>query len=372
MRPWAAALCGIVAACAAAPTGMNVHSGADARALAYLHDPAFRRARLDGALVTDGTYATLRRAEYDAWSALPELAPTFVPALVATGALDAATLARARDADPAALRALGRAAFFSFPVQEAPSSAREGVHGMQHLVRDDAARAWLTCATCHARGGIAGAPNVALDFGAVLVDAFPHAPSSAYAIARSWGPGRVDVTTHTGTEPARIPDLRPVRFESQLQWSGGMLHRDVVDLALRIETLVITSNDQRVRPSLLVSLALATYVESLADALPAPPPLDPSFAKHCGGCHDGVGLSGGWIDAADVGTDTTLARSAERGTGGFRVPSLRGVATRGPLMHDGSLRLETLLDATRASGHRYGLDATDEERAAIAAFLRAL
>ena len=93
-----------------------------------------------------------------------------------------------------------------------------------------------------------------------------------------------------------------------------------------------------------------------------------------------------------VGTDPTLALSTRRGTGLYKVPSLRGVWYRGPLSHDGSVAtLEDWLDPRRheedyvptgwigwgvehraVPGHDFGLDLEPEEREALLAFLRSL
>jgi len=288
------------------------------------HDDALR-----ASLPFDNAYSRLRLESYAQWLELPE---------------DWAGLA------PSA--SLGRDAFLRYPLQPAPWGGS------------------FTCSTCHMRGDAIGAPNDRLDVGAAIVEANPHAPPEARAIALSWGPGRVDVSTARGTEPAKIPDLRPVRFLSYLQHSGTVKQNDVTSLALRIETLIITSRDERARPPRVLARALAEFVHSLADDLPRDEP-PAAFVEHCGDCHRGPGLSGGLVPVADVGTDPTLARSADRGTGHYRVPSLRGVSTRGALLHDGSIPdLATFLDPARDGGHGYGLDAPSSDRREILAFLQ--
>jgi len=292
---------------------------------------------LRASLPFDNAYSRLRLESYPSWSALPE---------------DWGGLSKSAS--------LGRDAFFRYPLQPAPP-------GLPHLVNGS-----FTCATCHTRGDLIGAPNHTLDIGRAVIAANPHATPEARAIALSWGPGRVDVSTNTGTEPAKIPDLRPVRFLAYLQHSGTVKQNDVRSLALRIETLIITSSDQRKRPPRELTMALATYVHSLADDLPRVEP-PAAFIDHCGDCHEGPGLSGGLVAVDEVGTDPTLARSLDRGTGNYRVPSLRGVSTRGPLLHDGSIAdLTSFLDPERSGGHRYGLDAEPGDRAAILAFLQRL
>lgn len=81
-----------------------------------------------------------------------------------------------------------------------------------------------------------------------------------------------------------------------------------------------------------------------------------------------------------------------RGTGYYRVPSLRGVWYRGPFFHEGSLaRLEDVFDPKRLEpgyvptgfkghdgkrrgvvGHEFGLKLSAPERADLIAFLRTL
>ena len=88
-----------------------------------------------------------------------------------------------------------------------------------------------------------------------------------------------------------------------------------------------------------------------------------------------------------VGTEPSLGLSAERGTGTYRVPSLRGVATRGPLLHDGTLpSLAAMFDPARTdasftgalhgvagvAGHLDGLDLPAAERSALLAYLGSL
>jgi hypothetical protein len=53
---------------------------------------------------------------------------------------------------------------------------------------------------------------------------------------------------------------------------------------------------------------------------------------------------------AAIGTDPTFGSSRDRGTGACRVPSLRGVGSRGPLLHDASVpSAAALLDPARLS-----------------------
>jgi mono/diheme cytochrome c family protein len=220
----------------------------------------------------------------------------------------------------------------------------------------------MTCSSCHARedanGLTIGAANPNLDFG--------------------WGPSRVDVTTSDGSEPVAISDLRPVKYLSYLHHDANVKARDLTALAIRIETLIITSHEEVSRPPREISLALAHYVWSLADSLPSPPsnasPGATVFAKNCASCHDPENnFTGEPVPIDIVGTDPTLGLSSERGTGNYRVPSLRGLGSRWPLLHDASvLSIDALLDPSRNNGHAFSLDLDDADRAALALYLKAL
>jgi hypothetical protein len=98
------------------------------------------------------------------------------------------------------------------------------------------------------------------------------------------------------------------------------------------------------------------------------------------------------IEPTVVGTDTELTMRTRRGTGYYKIPSLRGVWYRGPLEHSGSVAtLEDWFDPRRlrsdyvptgfkgfgvktraVPGHPFGLGLTADEKAALIAFLRTL
>jgi hypothetical protein len=107
---------------------------------------------------------------------------------------------------------------------------------------DGSWRLAFTCASCHAdlvRGHwITGVPNGRLDLGRMIADAnaAKGAPPSASKNRLAWGPGRVDVTTADGSLPERHADLRPLRWVSHLQYDATVRQRNLVDLAIRIET----------------------------------------------------------------------------------------------------------------------------------------
>ena len=55
------------------------------------------------------------------------------------------------------------------------------------------------------------------------------------------------------------------------------------------------------------------------------------------------------------------------------MPSLRGVGTRGALLHDASVpSLDALLDPARTGGHAFTQALSDADRASLAAYLHAL
>ena len=177
---------------------------------------------------------------------------------------------------------------------------------------DGTVRAEMTCATCHAAPGadgrlIAGKPNAALDLTAMLA---PGARGGD-RVVRGPGGGRGRVAVSPGEEaaPVRIPDLRPTRWLTHLQADGAVVQRDLVALAIRIETLIITAHDAHLRPPRVVALGLAAYLWSLSASVP---PIDAPltaeaaagrsiFAAHCQRCHDGPGLTGPPRDMRAIG-----------------------------------------------------------------------
>jgi len=401
------ALCLAAASCGAEPGASEAQR--------YLTDRAFRRAELVASLTTtDNDYARLRLARYDTadardWSLRPVWNPPAAPLVPATAPLRPLELPTSTDRS--SLLSLGEAAFSRYPAMLASTTveatlrtpgaaARYGfwtsadghVGGLLRVaLADGTVGLAYSCATCHrapdAEGrAVPGLANGALDLGALGADSNPTIPPAEEARLRRWGPGRVDVTTDDGREPIAIPDLRAVREQSHLQRSGAVRRRSLSALAIRIETLLITSHHEAVRPPREVALGLALYLDSLADSLPVARVDHPGaavFAARCGGCHAPPTWGGGLVAAGEVGTDPALARSPTRGTGSYRVPSLRGVGARRWLLHDGSVEgLDALLDPARLRddypgargvgaipGHVFGLDLPAPERSALRAFL---
>ncbi|GAB4053001.1 c-type cytochrome [Spirosoma litoris] len=93
-----------------------------------------------------------------------------------------------------------------------------------------------------------------------------------------------------------------------------------------------------------------------------------------------------------IGTDPGYTMKTRRGTGYYKVPSLKGVWYRGPFLHDGSLAtLPDMLDPNRLQdkyvptgfkgadvktravrGHEFGLELSATDRNALLAFLKTL
>jgi cytochrome c553 len=357
----------------------------------YLDDRDQRRSELEQTLVDPANgYSQLRLANYalasGGWEALPE----WNPPTGSGGPLDL-------DIDPLdhdALVALGERAFFTYPVQSVPAATvTSGAGGLvavdTSLVTTGVA---ATCSTCHSstRAGVLvpGLGNERFDLGRLMADSGEVAPTNV-ALHLAWGPGRVDVTTTEGFEPVRIPDLRAVRLLTYLQADADVAQIDLEALAIRLETLIITSSNETVRPPRIVALALAAYVWSLADSFS---PADTTsngaavFAATCAGCHAPPAFTGDPVPLDEVGTDPTIGVSAIRGTGSYRVPSLRGVGQRALLLHDGSLpSLDAMFDPSRLDatftggvrpgavpGHVFGLDLDARDRADLIAYLETL
>jgi mono/diheme cytochrome c family protein len=339
----------------------------------YVEDRDFRRSALVAQLVSpDNQYSRERLAHYattnaGSWDDLPVWNPPV--SVVGVDQPPRALDVGISPDDAPALRELGERAFYRYPVQLWPSAQQRGLwtdreHGSGGLVRVETGSGPFvaaTCATCHAmpRDGalVPGLANAMLDLG--------------------WGPGRLDVTTLDGREPVKIPDLRPVRWLGYVHADATVLQRDPIALAIRIETLIITSHHATIRPPPVVALALAQYLWSLAPPPPDAPASEAAqrgaavFATRCASCHSPPGFTGKPVSLARVGTDPAVGLSRERGTGMYRVPSLRGVADRAWLLHDGSVRsLAELLDPARvAPGHRFGTSLSAADRSDLVAYL---
>lgn len=231
--------------------------------------------------------------------------------------------------------------------------------------------------------------------------------------------------------PAKFPDLIGIKDRKYLDHTATHLHRGVGDL-MRYAALVsfadsvdfgsyhvLSPGTQRVQARLSdeALYALALYIYSLE------PPPNPNrrddkaaagekiFAREgCTNCHtpplytnNKLTLAEGFTLPKDapptldilpisVGTDPGLALATRKGTGYYKVPSLKGLWYRGHYLHDGSVAtLEEMFDPDRVKethrpggwslpgvemraikGHVFGLGLQPEERAELIAFLRTL
>ena len=182
----------------------------------------------------------------------------------------------------------------------------------------------------------------------------------------------------------------------------------------------ILNDKQRIPPYRLtdeLAFALAKYIYSLQP--PKNPNANDSRAvagkrvfdrEGCGGCHPAplytnnkLTLAKGWTPPKDhpyradmllfsVGTEPAATMETRKGTGLYKVPSLRGVWYRNLLSHDGSAgSLEEWFDPSRlredyvpkgfrgykvehraVPGHEYGLNLASDDKASLIAFLRTL
>jgi mono/diheme cytochrome c family protein len=232
--------------------------------------------------------------------------------------------------------------------------------------------------------------------------------------------------------PTKTPDLNSVRFSRYIDATGTHRLRGPEDIA-RYAALVtgadpmefgsykILNPEQRRVPMRYadeVLYAIAVYLMSLE------PPRNPDVAptalvesgrqvfvrETCINCHappnyttGKLTLAGGFDPPRDhpngadivnvrVATDPGLALKTRKGTGFYKIPSLRGVWYRPLLLHDGSVAsLEEMFDPNRLKpdhvpggwkgpavtrrsipGHPFGLALNAQEKAALLAFLRSL
>jgi len=233
--------------------------------------------------------------------------------------------------------------------------------------------------------------------------------------------------------PPRIPDLIGVRDRRHLDASGLVRHRTIADLmryaalnqgadALSLyggfrPTGELPEPATQSRYSDEQLYALALYVYSLKPP-PNPNRFDARAARGkevferegCAGCHTPPLYTNNKLTPGDgfkvpeehrkkydilgmsVGTDPNLTMKTRRGTGYYKVPSLRGLWYRGPFGHGGWVAtLEEWFDARRlrddyeptgfkgygvktraVKGHEFGLDLSDADERALIAFLKTL
>ena len=231
--------------------------------------------------------------------------------------------------------------------------------------------------------------------------------------------------------PAKVPDLIGIKDRKYIDHTATHLNRGVGDI-MRYAALVSYADTTQFGPHNILAAdcekpkvrrsdealyALALYIQSLQ------PPHNPNLAngksiagekifkrEGCIGCHvpplytgNKLTLARGFTPPRDkpatldvlpisVGTDPGLALATRKGTGYYKVPSLKGVWYRGHYLHDGSAAsLEEMFDPDRLKethvpggwnppgvkaraiqGHEFGLKITPSEREQLLAFLRTL
>ena len=243
--------------------------------------------------------------------------------------------------------------------------------------------------------------------------------------------------------PAKVPDLIGIQERRYLDATGLVRHRDIGDLmryaALNQDADVMARYRDFIPheavPFILGKVpadprnvasgrysddqlyALALYIYSLQPP-PNPNPFDALAARGqqvfaragCVSCHTPPLYTNNKLTPApgftppasdltrfdvlnvSVGTDPTLATKTRRGTGYYKVPSLKGVWYRGPFEHSGSVAtLEDWFDPRRlrddyvptgfkgygvtsraVKGHQFGLQLSAGDTRALIAFLKTL
>jgi len=392
----------------------------------YLDDPAHRRRSLESSLTHhDNSYSRQRLDHYalgsTGWDLLPVWNPVSVPVTDApSGPLDGVDAlwdGRRPDSVQGWVQ-LGREVFFRYPLREesylqhaiarpelarsvgiirAPDGSYPGAVRFRDI--DGAVKVGLTCALCHTdmREGslVAGRARRSFDYGRMRIayHADTGAPVDPELVRRmrTWGPGRADVTEDRDEDPVAIPDLWGLQSQQYFTQAGTIRHIGPAALAIRQETQLLHSNHERVRPPRELAWALAMYLYSLR--APERPAGDAAlvarggrlFDEHCRECHSNAAGGGPLVTATRVGTDPALATGHGRGTGRYRPAALIAVGEAGPYLHDGSVAtLEELFSTARLSpsfhgvhgvgavpGHLWGTDWSDDDRAALLAWLRA-
>lgn len=237
--------------------------------------------------------------------------------------------------------------------------------------------------------------------------------------------------------PTQVPDLIGIKERKYLDHTGLQLHRSIADMmryaalnqgadvlasyagfipaARDLRTLPNPSTQRRYSDEQLYALSL--YIYSLKPP-PNPNKFDQLAARGqkvfqregCAACHtppfytnnkltpvDGFQIPEDHLKkydilSASIGTDPSLALQTRRGTGYYKVPSLKGVWYRSPFEHNGSVAtLEDWFDPRRlksdyeptgfrgagirtraVKGHPFGLNLSLKERQALIAFLKTL
>jgi mono/diheme cytochrome c family protein len=231
--------------------------------------------------------------------------------------------------------------------------------------------------------------------------------------------------------PTKVPDLIGIQDRKYIDHTATHLHRGIGDL-MRYAALVSFADATDFGPYRMLApdtkrfqtrlpdsslYAMALYLYSLEPPR-NPNPRDARAAagekifqrEPCGSCHtpplftnNKLTLATGFSPPArtpaaldvlpiSVGTDPGLALNTRKGTGYYKVPSLKGVWYRGFYLHDGAVAsLEELFDPARLRethrpggwrppgvetraipGHEFGLGLSAVEREQLIAYLRTL
>jgi len=231
--------------------------------------------------------------------------------------------------------------------------------------------------------------------------------------------------------PVKTPDLIGIKDRKYLDATATHLHRSVSDL-MRYAALVSYAEAIDFGPHHFLSpdgdrlqsrvpdealYALAMYIYSLQPPK-NPNPFDDTaragqrvfMREGCAGCHtpplytnNKITIADGFTPPADgpgtldvlplsVKTDSGLALKTRKGTGYYKIPSLKGLWYRGHYLHDGSIAsLEEMFDPDRLKethnpggysppgvkahaivGHEFGLKLSTRECVQLIAFLRTL
>jgi hypothetical protein len=252
---------------------------------------------------------------------------------------------------------------------------------------------------------------------------------------RSDAPAGIGVVTRRHGSPyypTKTPDLNTLHYSRYIDATGTHRLRGPEDVA-RYAAFVMDADpmefgkyrllepEQRRVPMRYadeILYAIGNYLMSLEPPKnPSPPPANLIERGHrifvretCVNCHvppdytsGKLTLAQSFTPAADhpnhadilnlsVGTDPGLALHTRKGTGFYKIPSLRGVWYRPLLLHDGSVAsLEEMFDPDRLKpdhvpggwpgpgvtrrtipGHPFGLWLNADDKAALLAFLRSL
>ena len=248
----------------------------------------------------------------------------------------------------------------------------------------------------------------------------PVAAMSIDGIARVYDAVPVGASTRINLSlftPAQIPDLIGVRERRFLDHTGLVQQRSIADLMRYVAIVQGANAFDRFGDFLLVDpvpdptkmdrygdeqlYALATYLYALKPP-PNPNPVDGRARRGrelfrregCHVCHtaplytsNALTPTAGFTVPAEhrrryaiidrpVGTDPELALRTRKGTGYYKVPSLKGSWYRGPFQHGGAVKtLEEWFDPARIAtvpGHPFGLALTPADRGALIAFIRTL